>query len=167
MSVQFKMMMSIGISSLLIACQSQPITKTAPTQRTVQTSAVTTQVTRREVPVIKSKDGVQDIRWVMTQIKFKKALFFNQTPFVVLNSASQRVQAHTGCNAIQGTYQTNVAAKTIRFNVNAGHMSCDNALSQEADLMDAFARTEYFQISGQNIQFLDKSRQVLMIAEQR
>lgn len=169
MNTQFKLMMVIGIGGLLMACQSQPKStiKTTNSQRATQTSTVTTQVTRREVPVIKSKDGVQDIRWIVTQVKFKKALFFNETPYLVLNSATQRVQAHTGCNPIFGTYQANATVKTLKLDVSAGHASCDNALSQEADLMDAFARTESFQISGKTIQLLDKSRQILITAEQR
>lgn len=161
--------MFFSISILLMACQSQPAKQikpvTQPTQKTVP--LVTTQVTTRQVPVVKSKDGVQDIRWALTQVKFKQAQFFNEMPYFTLNSTTKRVQAHTGCNPTFGTYQLDVNHKTLKFEVNAGHMMCDNALAQEADLMDAFARARYFQINGRTMQIFDQNRQILMQAEQR
>lgn len=156
-------------SIVLAACQSQPAKPVKPiaqqTQRTVP--VVTTQVTTRQVAVVKSKDGVQDIRWALKQVKFKPVQFFNEMPYFTLNSITKRVQAHTGCNPTFGTYQLDVNNKMLKFEVNAGHMMCDNALAQEADLMDAFARARYFQINGKTMQIFDQNRQILMQAEQR
>lgn len=156
-------------SLLIMACQSTPkSTAKTPNNTTAKgLPNLTTQVTTRAVPVVRSQDGVQDVRWTIAQVKFKKALFFNQVPFLQLNSAQQRVQAHTGCNPIFGAYKMNFAQKTLSFDVQAAHMSCDHALSQEADLMDALARTNYFNVNGRKLEFLDQNRQVLIHLEQR
>ena len=155
------------LSTLVMACQSSPknTTTSANTTSNKQLPTLTTQVTTR--PVIKSQDGFQDIHWTITQIKYKKGLFFNQMPFLQLNSAQQRVQAHTGCNPIFGTYKMNFSQKTVNFDVKAAHMSCDNALSQEADLMDALAKTSYFQVNGKKMELMDQKKQILIHLEQR
>ena len=164
--------LKLGVFSALVifisGCQSspQPASKVAST-RTVQTGGLTTQVTTRQIPVIKSKDGVQDVRWQLIQIQSKPAQFFNETPYLLFNSSNQRVQAHTGCNPVYGTYTVNVQIQMIKLDVTSGYMSCDNALAQEADLMDAFARAKNFKISGKRMQILDQNKKVILEAEQR
>ena len=164
--LNYKLPTVFAVSLFIMAFQSTPAPK-AKTNPTVKTSSVTTQVTRREVPVIQSKDGIQDLRWNIKTIKGKKALFFNETPYVRLTSNNQRVQAHTGCNPIFGTYQFNLQQRTVRFDVKAGYASCNDALAQEADLMNALAEVRYFQNSGTSLQLLDQYRQVLIQADQR
>lgn len=115
--------------------------------------------------MIKSKDGIQDVKWTIKSIKSKKALYFNQMPSVLLQSNVQRVIGNTGCNSIYGSYQIDVSKRTIQFKTSAGHQSCDNALAQEAELMDAFARVQYFAVQNKNITFYDANRQVLITAE--
>ena len=156
----------IATTTLLVACQSTPTTQKT-SQSNSKTASTTTQVTSRPVPVIQSKDGVQDLRWNIKTIKGKKALFFNETPYFRLTSNNQRVQAHTGCNPIFGSYQFNLQQKTVTFDVKAGHNSCDNALAQEAELIEALADVRYFQITGANMQLLNQQRQVLIQADQR
>lgn len=155
------------LSSTLLACQSSPPT-TLSQQSKAKTGFTTIEVTRRSAPVIKSKDGVQDIPWTITQVKYKKALFFNQMPSLTLQSASQRITGSTGCNSIYGQYNINVSAKTLTLDGNAGHQTCNNALAQEADLMDALKRVSSFELQGKStIKFYDANRQLLIQAEQR
>ncbi|MFM6959125.1 MAG: META domain-containing protein, partial [Acinetobacter sp.] len=45
------------------------------------------------------------------------------------------------------------------------HTSCDKALAQEADLMDAMQRIERFQIEGTNLYLLDAKGQRLIQAQ--
>lgn len=152
---------------LLAACQSSPPPQSGSKQGvTKQHSANTSlQIRTQNVPVITSKDGIQDIKWTITSVKSKKALYFNQMPSVLLQSSVQRVIGNTGCNSIYGSYQIDPTKRTIQFKTNAGHQSCDNALAQEAELMDALARVHYFTVQKKNITFYDANRQVLITAE--
>ena len=164
--LNYKLPSVLALSLFIMACQSTPAPQKKPTT-TTKTASTTTQVTTRQVPVIQSKDGVQDLRWNIKTIKGKKGLFFNETPYLRLTSNNQRVQAHTGCNPVFGTYQFNLQQKTVHFDVKAGHSSCDNALAQEAELLEAFADVRYFQVNGATMQLLNQQRQVLIQADQR
>lgn len=160
----FQLMGAICVSSmciLLAACQSQP------TANSKKQGITTTKATQKvaALPVIQSKDGVQDIRWTLSLIKNKKALFFNQMPNLLLQSNNQRVFGHTGCNTLYGSYQIDAAKQTIRFQTKAGHQACDNALAQEAELLDALARVTTFKLQGQQIYFYDAQRQMLLQAQ--
>ena len=154
---------------LLTACQSTPQKTQYQTKNTAQktTGLTRLEISKRTVPIIKSKDGVQDIPWTITQVKYKKALYFNQMPNILLQSNSQRLIGSTGCNALFGQYQINVPNRTLSIDASAGYENCNNALAQEADLMDALKRVEKFEITAQGIRFYDANRQIVIQAEQR
>lgn len=161
----------LAMVAVLSACQSTPPVSQQKAQQQKATSRQTTssttlEVTRRTVPVIKSVDGIQDIQWTITQIQGKKALFFSEMPKVALQSQNRRFIGNTGCNALYGSYEIDVSKQTIEFKASAGHQMCNNALAQEADLMDALARVQYFQLQHKTIRFMDRNRQVLIQAEQ-
>ena len=146
---------------LLVACQSQPQTvqkTTLQPKRMVQPPAM---------QVRKSSDGVQDVEWQIMMIQGKRALFFNQYPGIRLNSVSKLVSGHTGCNNIYGSYQYDLSQRKMSFDVRAQHLSCDKALAQEADLMDAMQRIERFQIEGTNLYLLDAKGQRLIQAQSK
>ena len=146
---------------LLVACQSQPKTvqKTAlQPKRMVQPPAM---------QVRKSSEGVQDVEWQIMMIQGKRALFFNQYPSFMLNSVTKTISGHTGCNNIYGSYQYDLSQRKMSFDVRAQHLSCDKALAQEADLMDAMQRIERFQIEGTNLYLLDAKGQRLIQAQSK
>lgn len=153
------LILSAGI--LLAACQSQP---TPPQKNTLQPKRVTQ---APAMQVRKSTDGVQDVEWQITSIQGKRALFFNQYPSFSLNSVSKMVAGHTGCNQIYGRYKYDFAQGKLDFDVMAQHQSCDKALAQEADLMDAIQRIERFQLEGTNLYLLDAKGQRLIQAQRK
>ncbi|WP_343620064.1 META domain-containing protein [Acinetobacter proteolyticus] len=153
------LILSAGI--LLAACQSQP----TPSQKnTLQPKRVTQPPAMQ---VRKSTDGIQDVEWQITSIQGKRALFFNQYPSFSLNSVSKMVAGHTGCNQIYGRYKYDFAQGKLDFDVMAQHQSCDKALAQEADLMDAIQRVERFQLDGANLYLLDAKGQRLIQAQRK
>ncbi|VXA57557.1 META domain-containing protein [Acinetobacter proteolyticus] len=153
------LILSAGI--LLAACQSQP---TPSPKNTLQPKRVTQPPAMQ---VRKSTDGVQDVEWQITSIQGKRALFFNQYPSFSLNSVSKMVAGHTGCNQIYGRYKYDFAQGKLDFDVMAQHQSCDKALAQEADLMDAIQRVERFQLEGTNLYLLDAKGQRLIQAQRK
>ncbi len=114
-----------------------------------------------------SADGIQDIDWQITQISGHKAKFFNQWPILSLNSAVKTVSGHTGCNAVFGRYTFNFSQQKLDMQVNAGHSSCDGALAQEAELVDALQRIQRFQLVGNTLYLLDQSGQRLIQAQKK
>lgn len=165
----FSTMTLLMTAFLLTACQSAPQQSKSKSQatKTTNTGLTRLEISRRAVPIIKSKDGVQDIPWTITQVKYKKALYFNQMPKILLQSNSQRLVGSTGCNGLFGTYQINVPNRTLSIDASAEYETCNNALAQEADLMDALKRVEKFEITAQGIRFYDANRQIVIQAEQR
>ena len=165
----FSIMTLLMTAFLLTASQSAPQQSKSKSQatKTTNTGLTRLEISRRAVPIIKSKDGVQDIPWTITQVKYKKALYFNQMPNILLQSNSQRLVGSTGCNGLFGTYQINVPNRTLSIDASAGYETCNNALAQEADLMDALKRVEKFEINAQGIRFYDANRQIVIQAEQR
>lgn len=154
---------SLIISTALVisACQSQPQTTQSKTLQPKRVNQLPT------LQVRKSTDGVQDVTWQITHIHNKRALFFNQYPSFMLNSVTKTISGHTGCNNIYGSYQYDLSQRKMSFDVRAQHLSCDKALAQEADLMDAMQRIERFQIEGTNLYLLDAKGQRLIQAESK
>jgi len=113
-----------------------------------------------------SRDGVQDVNWRIVKIKSQPAKFFNQVPFIRLNSVSRTVTGHTGCNTVFGRYDINTTQKTLNLTAKAGHQSCDQALAQEADLADALERVSRFQLNNKQLYLQDRTGQILIQAEQ-
>ncbi|WP_130803315.1 META domain-containing protein [Acinetobacter ihumii] len=149
----------------LAACQST----TAPVQKNkVASQHAHSRVSPQHVqPARKSVDGVQDVTWTLSLVHQKRTKFFNQTPFLVLNSAVQTVQGSTGCNAIFGRYTYNFALQQLDLDVRAGHQSCDGALAQEAELIDALQRVKRFKLQGNELLMLDQSGQILLQAQKK
>lgn len=114
-----------------------------------------------------SADGIQDIDWQITQISGHKAKFFTQWPTLSLNSAIKTVSGHTGCNAVFGRYTFDFSQQKLDMQVNAGHLSCDGALAQEAELVDALQRIQRFQLVGNTLYLLDQSGQRLIQAQKK
>jgi heat shock protein HslJ len=151
----------LSCALLLTACQSQP---TQIAKNSLHPKRVS------ELPpmqVRKSNDGIQDVNWQITMIQNKRALFFNQYPSFMLNSVTKTISGHTGCNNIYGSYQYDLSQRKMSFDVRAQHFSCDKALAQEADLMDAMQRIERFQIEGTNLYLLDAKGQRLIQAQSK
>lgn len=146
---------------MLAACQSQP---SKVQKNTLQPKRVTQ---LPSMQVRKSTDGVQDVDWQITMIQNKRALFFNQYPSFSLNSVSKLVSGHTGCNNLYGRYTHDFAQRKLDFDVMAGHYSCNKALAQEADLMDAIQRVTRFQFDGTNLYLLDAKGQRLIQAQRK
>ncbi|KXO86041.1 hypothetical protein AYK86_03200 [Acinetobacter venetianus] len=146
---------------MLAACQSQP---SKVQKNTLQPKRVTQ---LPSMQVRKSTDGVQDVDWQITMIQNKRALFFNQYPSFSLNSVSKLVSGHTGCNNLYGRYTYDFAQRKLDFDVMAGHYSCNKALAQEADLMDAIQRVTRFQFDGTNLYLLDAKGQRLIQAQRK
>lgn len=146
---------------MLAACQSQP---SKVQKNTLQPKRVTQ---LPSMQVRKSTDGVQDVDWQITMIQNKRALFFNQYPSFSLNSVSKLVSGHTGCNNLYGRYTYDFAQRKLDFDVMAGHYSCNKALAQEADLMDAIQRVTRFQFVGTNLYLLDAQGQRLIQAQRK
>ncbi|MHA3983024.1 META domain-containing protein [Acinetobacter venetianus] len=146
---------------MLAACQSQP---SKVQKNTLQPKRVTQ---LPSMQVRKSNDGVQDVDWQITMIQNKRALFFNQYPSFSLNSVSKLVSGHTGCNNLYGRYTYDFAQRKLDFDVMAGHYSCNKALAQEADLMDAIQRVTRFQFDGTNLYLLDAKGLKLIQAQRK
>lgn len=146
---------------LVAACQSQP---TKVQKNTLQPKRVTQPPAMQ---VRKSTDGIQDVEWQISMIQNKRAMFFNQYPSFLLNSTTKMISGHTGCNHLYGRYKYEFALQKIDFDAMAGHNSCDKALAQEADLMDAIQRIERFQIDGTNLYLIDAKGQRLIQAQRK
>ncbi|RZG87145.1 META domain-containing protein [Acinetobacter venetianus] len=146
---------------MLAACQSQP---SKVQKNTLQPKRVTQ---LPSMQVRKSTDGIQDVDWQITMIQNKRALFFNQYPSFSLNSVSKLVSGHTGCNNLYGRYTYDFVQRKLDFDVMAGHYSCNKALAQEADLMDAIQRVTRFQFDGTNLYLLDAKGQKLIQAQRK
>lgn len=163
--ISLRKFLFFSISLGLVACQSTtaPVQKANP-QKQIKARPVTNPLPQ---PARKSVDGIQDVTWKITSIRQKRAKFFNQTPFFILNSAIQTVQGSTGCNAIFGRYTYNFSLQHLDLDVRAGHQSCDGALAQEAELVDALQRVKRFNIQGNEMLLLDQSGQILLQAQKK
>lgn len=116
---------------------------------------------------IRMQDGVQDIHWEIVQIQGQKAKFFAQTPYLSFRSQFKQIQGSTGCNTLSGKYQIETAKRQLDMNAQAGHGSCDNALAQEADLLDVLQATTQFQLSGKFLYLKNRQGQTLLQAQKK
>jgi heat shock protein HslJ len=139
-------------------------------QNTVETAGrVTKNISSAEQPLqlMQSMDGVQDIRWELNKIQGEKAQYFHSQPYLLFNPQLKQLQGSTGCNALSGHYEMNVAAHTLSMQARAGYDSCDSALAQEAMLMDVLGQTAAFQIEGRHLTLRSRSGQVLLQATKK
>lgn len=114
------------------------------------------------LPIVRSQDGLQDMRWTISSVNGRAAQFFVQSPYLLLQSSSKRLMGNTGCNAIRGSYQLN--GQQISIQAEADHQPCDNALAQEADVMDALSRVKSLRVSNGQLMLLDATQQVVIQA---
>ncbi len=155
-------------SSLAIAaCQSAPNNKVVTNKPISAVSTVTTApVVYKPLVVNQGIAGLTDINWDIVSLNSKNPQVFINRPYLFLQAANKRVAGSTGCNSLRGGYEI-PAANNIRFQAFAGHMSCDNALAQEADIMDVLSRAASYQLQ-QNMLFLyDQQGNVLLTAKRR
>ena len=155
-------------SSLALgACQTTPSSKIVNKKTTSATTAISSQAVYK--PLLLSKNtiaGLTDINWDIVSLKSKNPQVFINQPYLFLQATNQRVAGSTGCNALRGGYEV-PAANNIVFQALAGHMSCNNALAQEADILDVLSRTKTYQLQ-QNMLFLyDEQGQLLLTAKRR
>ena len=136
--------------AILVGCQSTPSPKSSNEQ---------------PLKVIKSSDGVQNIRWKIVSVNGKKAQFFFQQPSLMLNPQSQRMQGNTGCNAMFGEYRLNSQTQQLSMTVKANHQSCDGALAQEADLLQSLMAVQRYQLSGNSLNLLDAQGRTLIVLQ--
>ena len=132
----------------LAACQSKAPVKNSSAERPLQ--------------VIRSTDAIQNVQWKMTHIGTKPAKFFHQQPMLQFNSNIKRLQGSTGCNSLFGEYQLNTQTQTLEIIAKASHQSCDGALAQEAELMDALIAVKRYQLEGQRLRLLNDKGQTLI-----
>ena len=121
----------------------------------------------RPLQAMRSMDGVQDVRWEITQISGQKAKFFHHQPYLQFGSQFKQLQGNTGCNELAGSYDLDAGQRTVKLNARAGHFSCDGALAQEAVLMDALQDAERFQLKGGQLILQDKSGKDLLQAQKK
>lgn len=158
-------MLFLSLVSALAACQNTQVTSQKNVGKTLSNSA--TSVSSVLTPARKSVDGVQDVTWKIMRVENKPIQVFNQMPYLIFNSNFKTLQGSTGCNPIYGHYQYAFSSQIIRFDAKAGHASCDGALAQEAELVDAFQRVKGFKIQGRELLLVDQAGQTLIQAQQR
>ena len=90
---------------------------------------------------------------------------FAQTPFIQLDANVQRLNGHTGCNPLFGKYDLNTQSMRLKFDVRSGHQSCDNALAQEANLLDALGHAQRYQLVGNRMHVFDARGQLILMLQ--
>ncbi len=143
---------------VLSACQNsaqkiEPVTK------------VSVQPAARPLQVMRSPDGIQNVRWELTQIQGEKAKFFHSQPYLLFNMQLKQIKGNTGCNALSGRYEMNVERQTLNIEARAGYFSCDAALAQEAVLMDTLGQAASFQVKGNQLILRNSKGQILLQAK--
>lgn len=154
----------ISTNILLIVCCLNVLFLTACQSNSAPKS---NKVTSNERPlnVIRSHDGVQNLRWKILEIEGQKAQFIQQYPYIEMNATQQRVNGNTGCNPLFGKYQLNTQTMKIDLDVKAGHRSCHGALAQEAELMTALNEIQAYKLVGNRIQFYNSRGQMIMVGQ--
>lgn len=146
----------VGMMALLL---------TAPLFSGCQSTRVQKGSTERPLHVIRSFDGVQNKNWRIVELLGQPPRFFVQQPSLYLNAQHFRVQGNTGCNALWGSYQVNTQTKQISLEAKAGHQSCDQALPQEANLMDALFQIRRFELQGTQIWFFNAQGKRVLVGQ--
>lgn len=157
----------VGMVASLMGCQSSSSTQKTQTSQYPKSSGSHGVRTpdKKLIAVTQSRDGVQDVLWNITRIGNKKALYFQSSPSILLQSKQNLIVGNTGCNVLSGRYSIQFSQAELQLHARAGHLSCDNALAQEADLMDALQRIRYFSVQHKKIHLLDANRKILIQAE--
>lgn len=166
-------------SSLAItACQSvpqqhsvtqKPASSTLPTNRTAANRTAASQPPARPAPyrplVVSSAAiaGLTDLKWNLVSINSKNPQPFINQPYLFLQSATNTVSGSTGCNALTGNYVSS-AALALKIQALAGHMACEDALAQEAEIIDVLGRVTRYQLQQNMLYLYDSNGALLMTA---
>ena len=153
----FKISVLCGLVGALMACQNT--SSTAPVKGYSNSSQ------ERPLKLIKSSDGLQDITWQITHIETQPTQRYRHVPYLKLNAAQQRLEGHTGCNLMHGTYRLNTTQNSLTIEAKAGHYSCEQALAQEAELAHALAQVVRYQLQGAQLILLDQRGRSLIVAK--
>lgn len=176
---------TISLTGMLVGCQTVPVVKTASnTKLSAQQSArvaasgsvqASTTLDKPLIPnnvgsspVVSSQPivGVTDIMWDVVSIKSKNPQTFINRPYLYLQAAAQRIGGSTGCNALNGSYQS-IGQNNLKIQALAGHMSCADSLAQEADIMDTLGRVATYQLQQNMLYLYDAQGGLLMTARAR
>lgn len=181
---------TISLTGMLVGCQTVPVVKTAISTNASKTKPSAQQSARVAAsgsvqssttfdkplipnnvgssPVVSSQPiaGVTDIMWDVVSIKSKNPQTFINRPYLYLQAAAQRIGGSTGCNALNGSYQS-IGQNNLKIQALAGHMSCADSLAQEADIMDTLGRVATYQLQQNMLYLYDAQGGLLMTARAR
>ncbi|RYZ94339.1 MAG: META domain-containing protein [Moraxellaceae bacterium] len=183
---------TFSLTGMLTGCQTVPVVKTAnsntSSSNTTSSNSITaksgittgaqqpvTGVDRPLLPspignasVVSSQPiaGLTDIMWDVVSIKSKNPQTFINRPYLYLQAAAQRIGGSTGCNALNGSYQS-IGQNNLKIQALAGHMSCADSLAQEADIMDTLGRVATYQLQQNMLYLYDAQGGLLMTARSR
>ena len=181
---------TISLTGMLVGCQTVPVVKTASSTNASNTKPSAQQSARVAAsgsvqssttldkplipnnvgssPVVSSQPiaGVTDIMWDVVSIKSKNPQTFINRPYLYLQAAAQRIGGSTGCNALNGSYQS-IGQNNLKIQALAGHMSCADSLAQEADIMDTLGRVATYQLQQNMLYLYDAQGGLLMTARSR
>lgn len=107
--------------------------------------------------------GLTDFRWDLVSINSKNPQPFINRPYLFLQSAAKTISGSTGCNALMGNYQI-AEPQALKIQALAGHMACDDALAQEAEIMDVLGRVTRYQLQQNMLYLYDQNGALLMTA---
>lgn len=181
---------TISLTGMLVGCQTVPVVNTASSTNASNTKLSAQQSARVAAsgsvqssttfdkplipnnggssPVVSSQPiaGVTDIMWDVVSIKSKNPQTFINRPYLYLQAAAQRIGGSTGCNALNGSYQS-IGQNNLKIQALAGHMSCADSLAQEADIMDTLGRVATYQLQQNMLYLYDAQGGLLMTARAR
>lgn len=144
----------IFISVALIGCQSS----SAPSKQQISSG-------ERPLNVIRSQDGIQNLRLKIIEINGQKAKFFQQEPYIELKPNQKLLSGNTGCNLLFGKYSLNTQLSRIDLDARAGYQRCDDALAQEAELISILNEIQSYKLVGNRIQFLNVRGQTVLVTQ--
>lgn len=107
--------------------------------------------------------GLTDFRWDLVSINSKNPQPFINRPYLFLQSAAKTISGSTGCNALTGNYQI-AEPQALKIQALAGHMACEDALAQEAEIMDVLGRVTRYQLQQNMLYLYDQNGALLMTA---
>lgn len=97
--------------------------------------------------------GLIQVYWQVDQVQQRTARPFWGEPWFILQ-ADGRLEGSTGCNALNGRYQT-TGSNGLQLRASATRNNCGDALAQEAALIDGFDRVRSYRIQQRQLWLLD------------
>lgn len=166
----------ISSSLAITACQSTPRQKIV-TQKVATSTVATTAANRASAnpstaasaayrPLAVQRAGIAgltDLKWELVSVNSKNPQPFINRPYLFLQSAAQRISGSTGCNALHGSYEM-PGQKGLKIQALAGHMACNDALAQEAEIMDLLGRVNSYQLQQSMLYLYDQNGALLLTA---